>query len=159
MVCAYQRTTIEETRVTLADRVAAVTGDTRGIGREVAKRLHANGTRVAFLDTDATRGVAVTDSFGGNHDSAMFIECDITEEQDVIEAIEAAVHRFGQLDILVNTAGVNTYFDARSPSEAEEDRLFVSEHLATRSAWLCAKHAAPHKGESASGCLIFVAVV
>ncbi len=90
-----------------AGRVAFVTGGGHGIGRAVVHRLAGEGASVAVADIDreAAERVAaevVADIEGG---IAVAIPCDVTSRESVDASIAASMEQFGQLDVLVNTAG------------------------------------------------------
>ncbi len=85
-------------------RVAVVTGGASGIGRGVAERLTADGADVVVLDVaDASETVAACDPNPGR---AMSVVCNVTDEDSVRDAFDAALDTFGRIDISVNNAGV-----------------------------------------------------
>src|SRR6204780_2806329 len=90
----------------LTNKVALVTGGSRGIGAAIAKRLAANGARVAITyarDAEATaRTVKAIEGAGGK---AVAIKADATDPAAVKAAVDKAVASLGKLDILVNNAG------------------------------------------------------
>jgi 3-oxoacyl-[acyl-carrier protein] reductase len=94
------------------DRVAVVTGAANGLGREIARVLAREGARVALGDLDAAgveRTAAEINARAagtGVPDGAAFaVAGDLTEEGPAARLIEAAVARWGRLDILVNNVG------------------------------------------------------
>src|SRR5271170_3073221 len=90
----------------LANKVALVTGGSRGIGAAITRRLAADGASVAFTyakDADAAASVAKEIERRGG--KAIAIQADAADAYAVIAAVEKAVATFGQLDILVNNAG------------------------------------------------------
>jgi NAD(P)-dependent dehydrogenase (short-subunit alcohol dehydrogenase family) len=90
----------------LADQVAIVTGGARGIGRAIATRLAAEGASVAVLDVNE-RGVQDTAAaLTAEGRSVIGLACNVTQRQQVREAIAAVVTKFGRLSVLINNAGI-----------------------------------------------------
>jgi rhamnulose-1-phosphate aldolase/alcohol dehydrogenase len=92
----------------LAGKVALITGAASGIGRATAYRLAQDGAHVVVTDINAEAGREVaqdlSDRFGKGR--GLFVELDVTREEQVIAAFEQAVLAYGGVDILVNNAGI-----------------------------------------------------
>ncbi len=107
----------------LRDRVALVTGASRGIGHDLALALAHAGARVAAAarsQADLQELVADIAAEGGEADA---VELDLRDPDSIDAAIEQTVARFGRIDVLVNNAGLGTNHDALDATEAEWDEL------------------------------------
>ncbi|KQL48610.1 3-oxoacyl-ACP reductase [Brevibacillus choshinensis] len=90
----------------LQGRVAIVTGAGRGIGAATAKRLAQDGAKVGVLDLKEEACLEVVEQIQAAGGEAIAIGCNVANAEEVDQAVEAVVGRFGRLDILVNNAGV-----------------------------------------------------
>ncbi|HEX5911391.1 MAG TPA: SDR family NAD(P)-dependent oxidoreductase [Thermoleophilaceae bacterium] len=86
----------------LDGRRVLITGAARGIGAELAKRLHQRGARVAVAGLEPELLEQVSAASGGGP----WRECDVTDRQQVEDAVDAAVEGLGGLDVVVANAGV-----------------------------------------------------
>jgi NAD(P)-dependent dehydrogenase (short-subunit alcohol dehydrogenase family) len=112
----------------LAGRVAVIVGGAGAIGRETAARLGAAGCRLALLDLEeaalqsAASGLDV-------EDGPLILAADITDRAQVDRAAELVRERFGQVDILVNSAGINTKERTLADMSAEQWERVVAVNL------------------------------
>jgi rhamnulose-1-phosphate aldolase/alcohol dehydrogenase len=90
----------------LVTRIALVTGAASGIGKATAERLAAEGACVVVADLDADKATSAATEIGGP-DVAVGVAADVSEEDAVVAAINAAVLAFGGLDLVVNNAGLS----------------------------------------------------
>jgi rhamnulose-1-phosphate aldolase/alcohol dehydrogenase len=90
----------------LATRIALVTGAASGIGKAIATRLAAEGACVVIADLDLEKAQAAAAELG-NSDVAIGVQANVTDENQVQAAVDAAVLAFGGLDLVVNNAGLS----------------------------------------------------
>jgi len=90
----------------LASRVAFVTGASRGIGEAIARRLAADGARVALAARDEASSERIAEDLVAQGQEAVAVGCDVTIPISVSNAIASVVSRWGRIDILVNNAGL-----------------------------------------------------
>jgi NAD(P)-dependent dehydrogenase (short-subunit alcohol dehydrogenase family) len=96
----------------VTDRVAFITGASRGVGAAVGRAFHADGMRVALASRAG-------DDLG--LDGALGLECDVRYPEAVSAAVDATVERFGGIDVVVANAGVGAYgpFLEMDPEDVE----------------------------------------
>ncbi len=91
----------------LEGRIALVTGAAQGLGAAIANRLASEGASVALLDLQEERVHTLAREVGGSHAAATLgLVASVTSRPQVTEAVQTALARFGQIDILVNSAGI-----------------------------------------------------
>ena len=129
----------------LHDKIAVVTGGSRGIGRAIIEKFIAEGASVTNIDLSWT-GVAL----------APFVRADVTREADVQRAMKEVKDTHGRIDILVNNAGVNAYFNAETMTEDQWEGVFAVD---LKGAWLCAKHVLPGMKERRCGSIVNIASI
>ncbi|WP_434618236.1 SDR family oxidoreductase [Tabrizicola sp. M-4] len=86
----------------LAGKTAIVTGAASGFGRAIAERFAREGAKVAIVDLNIDGARAVAEGIGAQ---AMAVQCDVSQADQVSEAVRAAIDGMGGVDILINNAG------------------------------------------------------
>jgi len=89
----------------LQDKVALVTGGSRGIGRAISLRLADEGAKVAIADILETEAAQVVADITKNGGQAMLVKTDVTSLDQVQACIQKVTEAWGRIDVLVNNAG------------------------------------------------------
>ncbi|AKG41486.1 rhamnulose-1-phosphate aldolase alcohol dehydrogenase [Streptomyces xiamenensis] len=122
----------------LATRVALVTGGGSGIGRATALRLAAEGACVVVADRDEAAARAVAQELGGA-DRAVAVAVDVTSEEQIAAAFEAAALAFGGVDLVVNNAGISISKPLLETTAADWD---LQHDIMARGSFLASREAA-----------------
>ena len=86
-------------------KTAIITGGASGLGEAVSRRLALLGAKVVLLDLNEVRGNALANELG---DNVAFIKTDICSTEEIKQAIDFTKDKFGQIDIVVNCAGISS---------------------------------------------------
>lgn len=125
----------------LKDKVAIVTGAGRGNGRALALGFSREGARLVVADLVAASAHKVSAEITADGGEALPIEVDVSRRESIEAMVDATLARFGQVDVLVNNAGVMNRDPALELSEAEFDRVIA---VNLRGPFLCTQAAARH---------------
>ena len=148
-----------------AGRTVIVTGGSSGIGRRIAIRFAKEGAAVVVADirreplvgvhhdTDVTEPTAARIERSGGE--ATFVDVDVSDPDSAEALVNAAVETYGQLDVLVNNAGVFVEGDSQETSVEEWNRVLDIDLSGT---FYCSKFAVPHL-KSTKGDIVNIASV
>jgi 3-oxoacyl-[acyl-carrier protein] reductase len=132
----------------LKDKVAIVTGASKGIGAGIAKALAADGASVVVNYASSKEGaekvVAEIKAAGGK---AVAVGADVSKEADAAQLVAAAIDAFGRLDVVVNNSGVYEFASVENTTEALFRRMFDINVLGPL---LVTRAASPHLGKGGS---------
>jgi NAD(P)-dependent dehydrogenase (short-subunit alcohol dehydrogenase family) len=115
-----------------------------------------DGASVAFVDVDDALGCREAQALSTTGAEVEFRHADVTVESDVERTVSAVVKARGSIDVLVNNAGINAYFDATEMTEGQWDRVFAVD---LKGAWLCAKHALRAMKRAGRGSIVNIASI
>jgi glucose 1-dehydrogenase len=110
--------------MSLRDKVAIVTGGNSGIGKAIALGLAKAGARIVIdyvAHPEATD--ALEREIAALADQAIGVEADVSRPDELQKLVDAAVAKFGRLDVMVNNAGVETRTSVLDTTEAQYDRV------------------------------------
>jgi 3-oxoacyl-[acyl-carrier protein] reductase len=125
----------------LANRVAIVTGSSRGIGKAIAKLFASEGARVVVNYSKSEKeALAVVDEIKRDGGMAIHLQADVSKSDDVRKMVQRTVQEFDGVDILVNNAGVHFAKDLFDITEDEWNRTI---DVNLKGAYLCSKEVAP----------------
>ncbi len=108
--------------MSLENKVAIVTGAARGIGEHIARRFLNDGAKVVLCDIDEAQG-EITERELQKLGEARFVHADVSEKLDVRNLVAAALDAFGDVDILINNAGVAAKAAFTDITEDDFDRV------------------------------------
>ena len=138
----------------LAGKVALITGAASGLGRVGAERFAAEGAKVVIADmADGDEVVEAIAAAGGE---ASYVNCDVTDEASVENAVQHAVETFGGLHVLYNNAGV-MLGDDDNPVTTSIETYQTTMDINVLGTLLGCKYAIPAMQESGGGSIINVA--
>jgi NAD(P)-dependent dehydrogenase (short-subunit alcohol dehydrogenase family) len=135
----------------LSGKVAIVTGSTSGIGAAVAVRFASEGANVVISGRNNERGCQIKAHVIEAGGIAEFVECDTSQENDIVNLVKQTVDRFGRIDVVFNNAGV--FFTGALEDVTTElwDSAFA---VNTRGYFLMCKHSMPYLIASGAGVII-----
>ncbi|KAI3471777.1 hypothetical protein Pfo_028430 [Paulownia fortunei] len=137
----------------LEGKVATVTGGASGIGASTVRLYWEHGAKVVIADIQDELGQALADKLG---DNVCYIHCDVSNEDQVSNLVDAAVAKFGHLDIMYSNAGIiNNDFGSILSAQKEELERILGVNLI--GGFLVAKHAARVMVPNKKGCIMFTA--
>lgn len=106
----------------LEGKIAIITGGAQGIGHAIAERFVRQKAKVVIADIDAKPGKTVAKELN-RINTTEYIHCDVSQKLDVHNLVASTLDRFGQINVLVNNAGIIAGGDFLELSEADFDRV------------------------------------
>lgn len=141
----------------LTEKVAIITGSSRGIGRSIAECMARAGAKIVVSSRKPEACERVADGIRQAGGEAIVVPCNISRKDELQNLVDRALGQWGRLDILVCNAAVNPYFGpmAQMPEEAY-DKIMTGN--VKSNFWLC-NMAAPHLARQGDGSIILVSSI
>jgi 3-oxoacyl-[acyl-carrier protein] reductase len=131
-------------------KTAIVTGGGSGFGAGIAKKFASEGAKVMVADINLAAAEAIAEAIGG-----IAQRVDVTESASVEAMAEAAIAKFGALDVLVNNAGISHPAQPmENLSEEEFDRILS---VNAKSIYLTTRHVVPYLKKTGKGAILNIA--
>ena len=141
----------------LKDKIALVTGSSRGVGRAVALAFAKEGAKLVINYTSNEKAAnEVVEMIKGMGSDAIAVKADVANKKEAEELVNAGIEKFGRLDILVNNAGFTRPALMINMTEEQWDAV-VDIHM--KGTFLCSQAAAKYMIEQKSGKIINVTSV
>jgi NAD(P)-dependent dehydrogenase (short-subunit alcohol dehydrogenase family) len=140
----------------LNNQVALVTGAAQGIGKASALALAEAGAHVVVADIDRQGAEATADTIMSTQRKALAVQADIGDLQQIDRMVRTVIEQFGQIDILLNNAGVTRRADIMDITEADWDRIH---RVNAKGVFFCLQRVAQEMITRRSGRIINIASI
>jgi len=141
----------------LEGKVAIITGGASGIGAATVKLFLQHGAKVIIADVQDALGHSLCKTFSTNT-PIHYLHCDVTSDSDVKNVVEAAITKYGKLDIMFNNAGISGDSN-RSIAESDEEDFKRVFDVNVYGAFLGSKHAARFMVPAKRGVILFTSSI
>ena len=136
----------------LSGRTILVTGGSKGLGKAMAEGFASAGANLFLVSRNLEEATEAAEEIKGNYPiEAVGHKADVTDEEAVSEMVKEGLNHFGQIDVLVNNAGINR----RGPiEELSYDDFKAVQEINVNGVWLCARAVLGHMKERGMGRII-----
>ena len=140
----------------LQDKVAIVTGGAAGIGRAICELFFEEGARVVIADIDSDGGNETAGLIADAGGDAVFVETDVSDEAQVANLVDAAVERYGGVNVLVNDAAAFVFGKVEDVTPAQWERVIGVNVLGPA---YTVKHSLSHLRAAGGGSIVNIASI
>lgn len=140
----------------LKNKVALITGARQGMGKSHAIALAKQGAKVVVTDINQADCQKVVDEIKNSGGKAIAFKLDVSDKSEVDSVVAGIIKKFGQLDILINNAGIAQFKPFLELSEEDWDRTI---DINLKGEFLCAQAAAKVMKEQKGGAIVNIASV
>ena len=134
------------------DKVVLVTGAASGIGRAAALAFAKEGAKVAVSDIQEHEAIETVKMIEKHDGTAMFVGCDVSNENNVISMIKSVVDKWGRLDCAFNNAG--TEGTPAPTTECTVENWEKTINVDLKGVWLCMKYEIPEMIKLGGGTIV-----
>lgn len=135
----------------LDNKVAIVTGGASGIGKAITEVLSQNGAVVYILDINDSEGISTEEAINNKGGKAFYIQCDVSNQDQVKQTANFIFEKEKRLDILINNAGISHIGKADDTCEEDFDKIFL---INVKGVYNCLHLTIPLMKESGGGVII-----
>ncbi len=143
--------------MTFSGQVALVTGAAAGIGRATAQAFAAEGLKVVVADLDVAGGEGTVELIRAAGGDAVFVQCNVTLENDVQNLMAKAVSTYGRVDYAFNNAGIEIEKGKLAEGTVDEFDAIMGGNV--KGVWLCMKYQLPLMLAQGGGAIVNAASV
>ena len=140
----------------LKDKVAVITGSGKGLGEAMALLFCREGAKIVVFDIDEPAGRETVEQIQQRGGEAIFVHGDVSNPDDAVRVIDAAVDAYGRVDVLVNNAGIHVDRTVADTTEEEWDRILG---VNLKGVFLCSKAAIPQMRRQGGGNIICISSI
>ena len=138
-------------------KIAIVTGASRGIGREVAKELAESGiTVIANYNKSEEEAKKLQQELEEQNFKLEIVKADVSKREDVKKLVEYTIEKYGKIDILINNAGISEYKLFTDETDEDWDKL-INTNL--YSAFAMSQEVIPNMVHNKKGCIINISSI
>ncbi len=141
----------------LKDKVAVVTGATRGIGRAIVDCFADNGAKVVVVARSPEGVDSALEHLKSKHVACLGVSADVTKEEEARVMVEKAIEQFARIDILVNNAGGGSPLRLIEEIELDDWEKVITSNLTP--AYICSRAIIPHMKRRQHGKIINISSV
>jgi NADP-dependent 3-hydroxy acid dehydrogenase YdfG len=137
----------------MKDQIAIVTGASRGIGKEIAIKLLEQGMKLTIVGSSTQIIETAEELKSKGFSNVLPVQADISKEDDVLNVVKKTIDEFGQLDLLVNNAGVGFFKSIEEVTVDEWKQIF---EVNVQGVFLASKAVLPYMKKQKSGTIITI---
>ena len=140
----------------MKDKVAVITGSGKGLGEAMALLFSREGAKIIVFDIDEGAGRETVEQIREQGGEAIFVHGDVSNPDDAVRLIDAAVDAYSRADVLVNNAGIHVDKTVANTTEAEWDQILG---VNLKGVFLCSKAAIPQMRRQGGGNIICISSI